>query len=148
MALSDEVALRYPTQILKELTNPRTPSASSVDSTKLAQACTSVQRQFRTYAQMDYDSTLVEHVDVAVDGVVALLQRWGGSSRSIARIKWTDWIEECRALRDTGPRARFRPTSSGNLTKTAERPNEKAAFDSARFEDVVPGGESPLDDLD
>ncbi len=43
MTLATEVQARYPTQVLKELTNPRGTAAVSLDSTKLAQACTSIE---------------------------------------------------------------------------------------------------------
>lgn len=136
MALSDEVALRYASQVLKELTNPRSTSASSIDATKMTQACTSVTAYFGLYAQAAYDSTKAIHVEVAVRGVVALLQSWGGASQGVQRIKWDAWVEECRAVRDTRARARIQPRTTGVRRPTADDANEVPDFDSTRFADV------------
>jgi len=136
MALSDEVTLRYPEQVVKELTNPRSSSATTVDSTKLSQACTSVQAYFGLYAQAAYDSTKPVHVEVAVRGVVALLQSWGGSANGVARIKWDAWIEECRAVRDTRARARIQPQTTGVQVPSTEDANQKPPFDDSRFREI------------
>lgn len=119
-ALATAVEARYHEQQLKELTNPRDASATTINSTKLEQACTSVQTYFGTYAQETYDSTVDIHVEVAVRGVVALLQSWGGSAQGVARIKWDAWLEEVKAVRNTRARARIEPATTSELTPSDE----------------------------
>lgn len=119
-ALATAVEDRYDAQILKELTNVRDPSQTSIDSTKLERACTSVQTYFATHAQEEYDATVDIHVEVAVRGVVALLQSWGGAAQGIARIKWDAWLEEVKAVRVTRARARVEPATTSQLTPSEE----------------------------
>ena len=119
-ALAEAVTLRYPEQVLKELTNVRDPSATSVDSQRLEQAVTSVQVYFSTYAQESYDSTVGIHVEVGVRGVIALLQSWGGSAQGVSKIRWDAWLEEVKAVRDTRARARIEPATTSELTPSDE----------------------------
>lgn len=119
-ALATAVEARYPAQVLNELTNPRDSTATSFNSTKLEQAVTSVQVYFATHAQEDYDSTVGIHVEVAVRGVIALLQSWGGSAQGVARIKWDAWLEEVKAVRNTRARARLEPATNSELTPSDE----------------------------
>lgn len=121
MSLSDEVQNRYDSQVLTELTNIRESDAASVDTTVLGRACDDIELAwFQQYAQQEYDSTDRKHILVAVDGVVALLQRWGGKSSRVARIEWESWIASARDLASVSSRARIVPQSSSELTPSDE----------------------------
>lgn len=123
MALSDDVQDRIPSQLLKELTNPRDPDATTIDSTLLAKAATDVQARFETYAEEEYDSSVTIHVSIAVEGVVGLLRRWGAGKYGAAKEFWADFREECERMAMTRTRARITPTSSSELTPSDENPD-------------------------
>src|SRR5688572_11891060 len=100
MALSDEVGNRYNAQQLLELTNSRNPEAVAVDTVVLGRACTAATEFFETYAQQDYDPTSQVHIETVVAGVIAVLQRWGGASASVAPVSWSAWKDDCRDLKN------------------------------------------------
>lgn len=139
MALSDEVQARYSEQQLVELTNPRNPEATSIASAQLARACTAVEAYFGPFVHEVYDGTVQIHVEVAVAGVIAMLQRWGGSSASVGQIGWDAWRDDCERVRATRARARISPQAGGSRTPTPERPDDDGRllppFDSEDFRD-------------
>lgn len=151
MALSDEVIARYPAQVLVEVTNPRDPSASSNGTTLLDQAAASIQNAwFKQYAQQEYDSTDAMHVEVAVDGVMALLFKWGATLRGVARTEWETWVAAARDLASVSSRARIVPTTNSELTPSDENPTGgivRPWGDPTHFAGLVLGG-SPDPDPD
>ena len=92
-------------------------------------------------AQETYDSTVTIHVEVAVRGVVALLQSWGGVATGVFTITWDAWKEECREMRGTRARARMLPVSTSVLTPSVEGTGStvRPAFDIAKFDALIPG---------
>lgn len=150
MALSDDVQSRVPSAILIGLTNPRGGAApTSIGTTLLTQACSSIQTWFETYAQETYSSSVAIHVEVAVRGVVALLKRWGAGEYALASEDWAAFKSECETIRSTRARARIQPQTTGVQVPTADEAGSKPPFDDTRFREIastlVAG---PDDDLD
>jgi hypothetical protein len=121
MTLSTDVQDRVPSAILVGLTNPRGGAApTSIGSTLLTQACTSIEAWFGTYAQEAYDSSVPIHVEVAVKGVVALLKRWGAGEYALATEDWAAFKSECETVKNTRARARIEPATTSELTPSDE----------------------------
>lgn len=125
MTLATEVQARIPSAVLVSLTNPRSPDATTVNATTLAQACSSIEAWFGTYAQETYDGTVPIHLEAAVKGVIGLLRDWGAGYYEGSKTFWTDFREECERIAKTRARARITPTTSSELTPSEE--NETGA---------------------
>lgn len=143
MSLVTEVQARYDNQSLVELTNPRDPSGGGApttpNATKLAQAASSIQNgYFPLYVNATYDSTDALHVEIACEGVIALLFKWGGTATNVASVTWAEWVERAQALAevDTGARDKILPTSNSSLTRSTEveaGETVRPAFDDDAF---------------
>lgn len=150
MALADDVALRIPAAALLRLTNPEgglTPT--SQDSTKLAQACSSIEAYFARDAEETYDGTVAIHLEVAVRGVVGLLKEWGAGNHVGSKDFWDGFREECVRVKNTRSRARITPTTNSQLTPSEENPSgeEKRPWaDDDLFRGLVPARPSNDDD--
>lgn len=141
MALSDDVQDRIPEQILIEHTNPRDPSATSIDTTLLTQATTSVQYRFQMYAQETYSSGNEYHVELAVHGTLALLRLWGAGDWSSTKDLWEWFRGECEAYKVIGPRARIVPSTNSPLTPSNEdwpAVTIRPWSDPLQFYDIIP----------
>lgn len=123
MSIATELAARYNSQQLIELTNSRDPSQTTVNTAVRDQACTSAQTWFETYTEEAYDSTVGIHVELVVEGVIALLQKWGGSSPTVGAVSWSAWKDDCRDMKSTRSRARITPTTNSELTPSDENPS-------------------------
>ena len=122
MALVDDIALRIPAQVLVELTNPDDNTATAQNSTNLAQAASSIQTYFETYAQEAYSSSVGIHVEVAVRGARDLMNEWGSGDRLGSAEFWDKFRFECFTVRDTRARARIVPDTNSELTPSDENP--------------------------
>jgi hypothetical protein len=120
MTLATEVQARVPSAVLVALTNPRSPDATSINSTTLAQACTSIEAFLGTYAQETYDGTVPIHLEVAIKGVVGLLRLWGAGYYEGDKAFWEDFKSDCEAIAKTRARARITPTTNSDLTPSDE----------------------------
>jgi hypothetical protein len=141
MTLQADVILRIPDQVLQEVTNPRDPSATAVDTTLLAQACTSVLYRFQMYAQETYSSSNGYHVELAVHGVLGLLRIWGAGDWSSTKDLWEWFRGECAAYRAIGPRARIVPATNSPLTPSNEEwpaATIRPWSDDQQFYDIIP----------
>ena len=112
----------YDTDGLISLTNIRDRSASAIDNDVGTAAALSAIRLWPAYAQTAFDETDGLHLEVGAKAVIAVLWERGGSSSSIAEVKWdtvygeTGLISKVRA---TSPRGRPGPSSnSGTLTSS------------------------------
>ncbi len=139
------VEARYDAQILAELTNPRSNNVATVNTVKLDQAVVSMQTYFATYVQAVFDEDDDQHLEVGITGVIATLQKWGGSSAGVSRIDWTEWKEECRELKQVGPRGHEGPVGDADqavspTTKTELQGNVRhyPDFDPRYFTDQIP----------
>lgn len=140
MALVDEVQNRYGTQYLVNLTNPQLPSATSIDSTRLSNASTDVQADFKIIAGVTYDNSVDTHVSVAVDGVIAKLRMRNGQGGSESVEAHNQYIERLRQLAKITGRNRVEPKSSSSMTETTETQQGETTrpkFDRRRFDDIT-----------
>lgn len=139
--LADAVEARYAVEVLRQLTNPYTPEEGGVDDTKLEAAAAEVAGWFPIYAQAELDLTNPVHLSVACDGVIMLLQKWGGAAQGVATLTREAWLEACREVRNTGARSRIEPaTNSPDLPEdpVTTRPAE-APFSQRMWEPLIPG---------
>ena len=141
MSLVTEVQARYPDELLRQLTNPYAPAETAHNATKLAQAATAVEAWFKIYAQTTLDTTDAAHLDVACDGVIMCLQKWGGAAAGVATITRDAWVESCKALRGIGARSRIVPdTNSPDVpAETLPSPPDEPAFSDRMFDPLIPG---------
>lgn len=143
MSLASNVTARYGgsgSSFLIGLTNPFAPSATSIDSTQLGNACTDVQADFEIYAGAAYDDTNALHVTTAVQCVIAKLKLYTGQFANAEAE-----VERCKAslvaLSKVGARNRFLVKSTSGVTESDENPNGdtiRPEFDSDRFRGYVP----------
>jgi hypothetical protein len=117
------IVVSYDDAGLVSLTNIRDNAATVVDATIGADAAQEVINFFPIFAQIDYDSTNATHVSVAKQGVIAVLWRRGGSSSTIAEVKWDSVFADDGLLskvRRTGPRGHRPPSSNSGVTTKRE----------------------------
>jgi hypothetical protein len=124
----------YSAEGLLTLTNIQDRSATAIDDTVGLAASDSVINLWPAYAQVAFDETNALHLEVAVEGVIAMLWRRGGSSTSIEQVKWdtvfgaSGTIEK---LRRTSPRARSGPSSNSSTITSTPRTNRYGWSDTA-----------------
>jgi len=136
MSLVTEVQARYSATRLKQLTNAGAPAGTgSIDSTVLAQAATSAEAQFKTYVQIAYDSTNVQHIDCACECVIALLNLW---AEMPSQTQWDAWVDRAKALALVTGRDRVTPTTRSTIDPSDRDSGETPDADRIRFEDIVP----------
>lgn len=137
MALKDDVLLRIPAHRLAQLTNPDSNSATAYDSTWLTQACTDAAAMFATYVGAEYDSTRVDDVRIAVDGVMALLiDRAGSDNKRLEK-----WKTDAREYAMVRGRDRILFVTTSELTPSTEvQPGEtvRSAFDADAWDGYRP----------
>lgn len=115
MSLSSNVQGRYQTRRLVALTNPEDRTGTTIDTTRLAYACTDAEAEFQRRTATEYDDTVPAHVDVCVELVVLkLMERGGGSIEATERQRQRVEQQFDSLARVTG-RDRPEPTSSGGL---------------------------------
>ncbi|HBY62159.1 MAG TPA: hypothetical protein DEH78_20255 [Solibacterales bacterium] len=141
MSLSSNVQSRYSAQILVNLTNPQDSAPTTLDSTRLTNACTDVEAWFKVYANTVYDDANAIHVAACVPAVILMLQMYSAQT--------VDQTESLRdgikgALTDAGKilaRAKVISTTNSQLTPSDENPTGgeiRPDFDRSRFYDLVP----------
>lgn len=118
MALSDEVTSRLSSRRLIELTNPDTPGATTVDSTRLGLACTDTQADFEIHAGTAYDGTKATHVATAIDGVIYHLSK-SGDARVQAEVD-KRWLARLDALSLVTGRNRIAPSTTSEVVPVSE----------------------------
>ena len=89
-ALWAAVVVSYDADGLITLSNIRDRSATTIDTTAGEDAAQGVIDLWPVYAQETYDASDSTHVEVAKQAVIALLWRRGGSSTTIAEVKWDE----------------------------------------------------------
>jgi len=129
----------YEAKGLTLLTNVRDRSAVAADDTVGADAAQSIIDMFALYAQVDYVSTNAIHVEVGMQGVIALLWRRGGTSTNIAKVKWEDWVELATKLRQTDPRGHEGPESNSGVSQPSELSNGRTTVPWSH-PSALPGG--------
>ncbi len=142
--LADAVEARYSSEVLRQLTNPYEPEAVAIDDTKLEAAAAEVAGWFPIYVQAELDLTNAVHLSVAVDGVVMLLQKWGGTAQGVASITREAWLEACREVRNTSARSRIEPqTNSPEIPEDpVSSPAAEPPFSKRMWDPLIPGRSS------
>lgn len=124
MAAADDlwtaVKDRYDDQALIGLTNVRDRAKGTIDDAVGVQAASDVIGYFPIYVQTTYDEASVSHLNVGIRGVLAVLWMRGGTSAQIQRVKWEDWINEAKELKNVEPRGHAVPESNSTLTPSPE----------------------------
>jgi len=152
MPLATDVQNRVSTQLLVELTNPGSsvPSASTVDTARLALAVADAQAEFRTRVGLAFDDTDARHVDAGIQGVLVKLEDYAGRSTEDAQRRRQRWADLLSALaRSVGSRRRISPVSSGTLLPSTEAAQALPDFDRSRWRGLtpnMPGGGDATDD--
>lgn len=117
------VKSRYDEQGLISLTNIRKRNAGSINNDVGEQAADDVILAFYTDVQTDYDHTSDYHLAVGVEGVIAMLWKRGGTAATIAKVKWEDWVERAKTLKNVEPRGHAEPNTTSGLQPTKDGEN-------------------------
>lgn len=121
-ALWTAVKSSYEETGLIGLTNIRDRAATAIDDTFGQDAAQEVIDLWPVYAQLAYDADNGTHVAIAKEAVIAVLWRRGGTSTTIAEVKWDAVFSDSGTiarLRRTEPRGHRGPSSTA--TKDAYR---------------------------
>lgn len=116
----------YDTEGLLTLTNRSAREATTVDDTVGLAASQSVLNYWPAYAHIDFDVDDALHLEVATEGVIAMLWRRGGASTTIEQVKWDTVFGDggtIEKLRRTGPRGKQGPNSNSAIKTSAENEN-------------------------
>ncbi|MCB0385490.1 MAG: hypothetical protein KDD43_08860 [Bdellovibrionales bacterium] len=136
MALIDDVQDRTPEQRLIELTNPRVPAPTTVNTTLLALAVSDVSAKFELYSATEYSSSNSTHVAIAVPAVMGKLYEYDGRISENYNEQLELFIANCELLKKgnmPGP-----VTTSGIVRETEDssvtqrRENKKSHYDDFR----------------
>jgi len=118
--LFEAVKVAYDSAGLITLTNIRDRTGTTIDETVGDNTAQSVIDLWPAWANVAYDSTNALHVEVAIEGVIALLWRRGGTATEIEKVKWDQVFGDdgmISKVKDTGPRGRKGPSSNSNVTQ-------------------------------
>jgi hypothetical protein len=116
------VKVSYNNDGLIPLTRGPSTNETTVDDTAGTDAALGVINLWPAYAQEAYDSTNALHVEVAKQGVIAMLWRRGGSSTKIEQVKWDSVFSPegiIAKVKRTGPRGHEKPQSNSNITQAS-----------------------------
>ena len=122
-ALWVAVKASYEETGLVTLTNIRDRSAVSINDTVGEDAAQAVIDLWPAYAQEDYDANDALHVECAKQGVLAMLWRRGGTSTTIAEVKWSEVFSPdglISRVRRTGARGHEGPVSNSGVSQATE----------------------------
>lgn len=137
----------YSAEGLLTLTNIQDRSATAVNDTVGVAAAGSVINIWPTYAQVEFDETNALHLEVASEGVIAMLWRRGGASTSIEQVKWDTVFGAdgtIEKLRRTSPRARSGPSSNSSTLTSTPPPRRYGWSDTASLPPgFLPRGAGP-----
>lgn len=129
--LQNDVKTRYSVSVLAALTNPDAPEVTAIDDPRLDLAVADVEGDFLRILGRTYDSTLKEHVSVAVEGVMVKLRLRTGNTGDGVTVQEEKWLERLRGLR-----LPVIPTSTSRMTPTPETVGsqvKRPAFDDPGF---------------
>ena len=146
MTLTANVQNRYGTQFLVNITNPTDPTATAIDTTRLSNACTDTEADFKIYSGIIYDDAVDTHVAVDVEGVIAKLAIRTGTGGQFANSSHENFIARLRDLALVTGRDRISPRTDGILVPSSEQIGSEIVrpeFDRRRFDDLIP--DPPLD---
>src|SRR3990167_1043192 len=134
MALVDEVQGRYAANLLIQLSNPGSPAATTLDSTRLGYAATDATAAFERITGVAYDPADPQHVEVACSGVLCYLFKRSGSTPGIDDSFCKDWSDGVKALaEEAGNASRFSPQTDATVTVTRQATTEIPDMDRSYF---------------
>ena len=128
---------------LLNLTNPRDPNATVVDTTYGESAAQEVIDLFPLYGQVVYVSTDSQHVAVGRRAVLAVLYQRGGTSSTIAEVEWKEVFGDdglLTKLKRTSARARQGPKSNSGVSQKSELNSDGRRARGWSDPDSLPGG--------
>jgi len=141
-ALWTAVVASYPANGLISLTNIDDAAATTINTTFGENAAQAVIDLWPIYAQEAYDSSDATHVEVAKEGVIAMLWRRGGTSNTIAEVKWDSVFSPdglISRVRRTGSRGHGSPSSNSGVSTKSELSNGRAVRGWADRDSLPPG---------
>lgn len=121
----------YATDGLTTLTNRDSRSATAPDDTVGTAAALSVINFWPAYAQVEFDVTDALHLEVAVEGVIAILWRRGGAASTIEQVKWDTVFGEggtIEKVRRTNPRGKRGPTSTSGIRSSRDNDGGRTPY--------------------
>lgn len=139
--LATEVQARYSAEKMIQLTNPDLPNASSVDTTRLANAVADVIADFDIIANTTFSATDTRHIAVGCEGVILKLQmRQLNVDPSDLRKQWNDMLEGLG--QSVGGRDKTQPVSDAVAVPSSEQSDTgqtvRPLFDRTRFDRSYP----------
>lgn len=144
-ALWTSVVANYEQEGLINLSNPRNPAATTINTTYGESAAQEVIDLFPIYGQIDYDASDSQHVAVARRAVIAVLFERGGVSSTIAEVEWKEVFGDdgmLSKLKRTSARARQGPASNSGVTQRSELTSDGQRVRGWADADSLPGGRS------
>lgn len=128
--------------LLRQITNPEKPNATSIDDTVGEDAVDDVIGDLALQAGITFDSTVRGHVSLAVDGVVAKLRlRRQGITPEAELAERKAWTDRLRALAGSRAVSKTRPAVRSSYTPSTPNPTgveTRPPFDVERFDSLVP----------
>lgn len=126
-------------QLLKDLTN-QSGSASSIDSTVLASACSMAEGKFRTETGIAPDADKDWHAEALIACSLYALELLKGRDSNMIRTRQTAAWSACKSIRD---KATMLPTTSSVLAAVPETSGQKADLDRDGFVGGLTDGVRP-----
>ena len=134
MTLAADVTARVSTADLVNLTNPKSTSATTVDTTRLGLAVDDVGGYFRVYGNVTYDTSNAMHVPFGVAGVLLVLESYQVNSR----VKLDDWFGRLRDLAKVTSRNRISPTTDSVKTREADEDGKFPIDINRDYDTMIP----------
>lgn len=122
-ALWASVVANSESEGLVNLTNPRDPAATSVDTTYGESAAQEAIDLFPLYAQVAYDSADSQHIAIGRRACIAVLYERGGTSSTISEVEWSEVFGDdglLSKLKRTSARGRRGPSSNSGVQQKSE----------------------------
>ena len=117
------VEANYEVNGLITLTNIRDRGATAINLTAGVSAAQHVLDLWAIHTQVAYAPTTASHVAVALQAVIAVLWRRGGSASAIEQVKWDEVFGPeglLSKIKRTGPRGRMAPSTNSGVQPSSD----------------------------
>jgi len=139
MSLTTAVTDRISSVMLVQITNHDSPSATSLNSTRLAAAVADVEAIFEQEVGVAFDASVAAHVPVGVDGVLATLHQYTGiTGRNVNEIRQRFERGLIRLAQTLGGEQRLLPSTSSKGTVSEQDDSRLVDYDRSRWDGFVP----------
>lgn len=136
MSLDSNVQSRFSAQILINASNPQNSGATTIDTTRLANAETDVIAAIQALAGVAYTDSDATIVLYATEGVLVRLMWMTGQ---VTYDAWTEWKKAVKdELAPIQGRDRILPSTRSKLQPTEDAPNAKPFADKTVFGKMLP----------